>query len=341
MKSISIILDNKYRNNTQIDLPLWVYKIINYEYWPWWTLYVLLIPYYLYLAIKAKSLVFFSNVNPGLENSGFKNYSKFEVLKKLPTELYPHTCLIENKNCDFKHEIDFPCILKPDIGERGKGVSLIRDFNEFNAYLANADERVIYQDFANYPYEATIFYVRLPFQKSGNITSFTTKQFLCVEGDGVSTVKDLLMADKRGAMQIPRLDLKILTVVPGIGEVFQVEPIGNHCRGTKFVNANHLISPDLINSFDAICKSIEGFNYGRFDLKYKSLEDLRLGKNFKVVELNGVSADPAHIFDQSTGLSGSIKAIIEHWKAMAIISIENTKRGIRPVTVSAILKLLS
>jgi phosphomannomutase len=62
--------------------------------------------------------------------------------------------------------------------------------------------------------------------------------------------------------------------VLSLGENRLLEPIGNHCRGTKFVNANHLINNQLDEVFSKISEGFEGFYYGRFDMKVESIDDL-------------------------------------------------------------------
>jgi hypothetical protein len=321
------------------SLPLWLHKLLNYEYWPWYGMYLFVIPYYLYLSVKSRSLVFFSNVNPSFEYSAFKNYSKFEVLKKLPPNYIPLSFLIKPFEI-IKEEVILPCILKPDNGERGKGVSLIRSKDQFDEYLKSVDDNIIYQEFVDLPYEATVFYTKLPSEKVGRITSFTTKVFLRVIGDGQNTIEDLLLKDARGAMQLERISQNLKVYVPALGEVKIIEPIGNHCRGTQFINSNDLINVQLTETFEKIAQQIDGFHYGRFDLKYNSFEELQSGANFKIVELNGVSADPAHIFDQKTGFINSLKDIMYHWSIMSKISIENSKNGIKPTNIYSIIKLI-
>ena len=53
-----------------------------------------------------------------------------------------------------------------------------------------------------------------------------------------------------------------------------------------FINSNHLITPALSASFDRISKQIDGFYFGRFDLRVKTIEDLEAG-NIQILELNG------------------------------------------------------
>lgn len=80
---------------------------------------------------------------------------------------------------------------------------------------------------------------------------------------------------------------------------------------------------------DEILKDFEGFNYGRFDLKVKTIEDLYEGKNIKVLELNGVNADPAHIFDPNYKLLKAYKDVAWHWKRLSDIAQYNYKLGLK------------
>ncbi|MEQ9006519.1 MAG: hypothetical protein RLP12_01450, partial [Ekhidna sp.] len=66
-----------------------------------------------------------------------------------------------------------------------------------------------------------------------------------------------------------------------------IEPIGNHCRGTKFLNDNHEINTELNQAFNQLAGQIPDLHFGRFDLKCKSYDDLKELKNFKILELNG------------------------------------------------------
>jgi hypothetical protein len=328
----------KIENKTQSKFGfIWWQKIINYEYWPWWLLYTIIFPYYIWLAIKSKSLVFFSNVNTKFEHGGYKNYSKFEILSLIPDDFKPKGFLIKLGQT-FDNKPTFPCIAKPDIGERGSGVSIIKDKNELDNYFKKNKGDIIIQEFITLKSEAAVFYCRLPSEKKGKITSLTTKEFLSVIGDGKSSIEMLMNQSLRAVQQIDRLPSEYLKSVPEKNKVVTIESIGNHCRGTKFVNANHLITPKLEAAFDKICKQIDGFHYGRFDLKYDTIDQMEIGENIKIVELNGVSSDPAHIFDQSTGLINSLKSIIYHWNIMYSISKENRALGYEFSTFMDVLK---
>ena len=78
-----------------------------------------------------------------------------------------------------------------------------------------------------------------------------------------------------------------LDTVLKVNETINLVPYGNHCRGTKFIDASNLITPKLTDTFNTICNQIEGFNYGRMDIMFSSYDELENGINFQIVEING------------------------------------------------------
>ena len=87
-----------------------------------------------------------------------------------------------------------------------------------------------------------------------------------------------------------------------------------------------MIAPTLCESFDRISKQINGFYFGRYDLRCASLKDLEEG-NVQVVELNGCGAEPAHIYHPGASLWKGLRDLITHWRNMYLISKENHLRG--------------
>ena len=58
------------------------------------------------------------------------------------------------------------------------------------------------------------------------------------------------------------------------------------------------------------------------------MEDLYQGK-FKVMEVNGISAEPGHIYDSQISLRQAYKDLFWHWDKMAQIAEKNWKLGIK------------
>ena len=96
---------------------------------------------------------------------------------------------------------EWPLILKPDQGERGAGLKLARDRDAVESYLRSYRGAVLVQPYDPGPFEAGIFYYRIPGRERGKIFSITDKRFPEVVGDGRSAIKDLVLRDRRLRMQ--------------------------------------------------------------------------------------------------------------------------------------------
>jgi hypothetical protein len=328
-------------------LPLFLVKILKFEYWTWWAFYLPMLPYWVYWSLRTRSFAYFSVVNPGIELGGFFGESKRDILDKidknyLPKYLYVENLTFENlKDILEKEQIEFPIIAKPDVGERGFHVAKITSIEELEEYHRTNTNPYIIQEYISFEVELGVLYNKMPNSTKGKVTSLTGKEFLSVVGDGVSPVAKLMEKDPRSQMQIPRLweeKKDLMNLIPQKDEKILLEPIGNHCKGTRFINYNHFINEDVHQVFDKIAESIDGFYYGRFDLRVKSIEDLYEGKNIKILELNGVSSEPGHIYDISYTVFRAYRDLIRHWRIIGKIAIENIKNGIKPVPFSVIIK---
>lgn len=314
-------------------------KFSHWEYWPMWLVYFPVSLYYIFLSIKAKSFFFFSSSNPGIETGGMFFESKWDIFKLIPKEFYPSTLLIgpnENINdvlIQMKNaSIDFPIIAKPDRGERGWLVQKINSVDELNKYNNAMHIDFLIQTYIDYPLEFSIFYYRHPKSATGMITSVTLKSLLSVKGDGKNNIETLILSSNRSFLQYERLlkkDEIDFKKVLSLGEEFLLVPYGNHVLGTMFLDYHHIIDQALNDTFNTICKKIEGFYFGRLDLRCNSVEDLKKGKHFSILELNGAGAEPAHIYDPSFSFCKAQLVIAKHFKMMYEAASENKKNGVQ------------
>ncbi|MDI1233498.1 MAG: hypothetical protein PSX81_04400 [bacterium] len=328
--------------------PLFFFKIFKYEYWPWWFFYLPVLPYWVFLSIRNRSFAYFSVANPGIDLGGFFGEKKSEILSLIDKEFLPSSIYIIC-NSDFSilksnlldNKISYPLIAKPDVGERGNDVCKINSESELGLYHNRASFNYIIQEFVNYDFEFGVLFSRLPNSERGEVSSVTLKEFLSVRGDGKSSILQLMQNFTRARFQIERLKLTMgdaINRVPADSENVLLEPIGNHCRGTRFINFNHLITDDLNTTFNKISLPIKGFYYGRFDLKVKSLADFQKGDCIKIMELNGASSEPGHIYDNTFTVFKAYKDLLYHWKRLADISAINMKEGLKPVSFGLIVK---
>lgn len=282
--------------------------------------------------------MYYLNTNPGILYSGNGTESKYETLLKVPEAFRPKS-LHFKKGDSFKlliqqleeRKIDFPLIAKPDIGFRGYLVKKIDNKQKLKTYIDNFDENIIIQELIPYQKELGIFYHRLPDEKSGKVTSVTIKKFLVLKGNGKDTLTELIQKDKRAFLYIDLFKIihkKDLEKIIPNDEKITLSIIGNHSKGTEFLNGEHLISKDLVEMINKIAIEIDGWYYGRIDLKYKSLEDLLKGKNFKILEVNGIISEPTHIYDASHKKASYRNAVIsikKHWEILDKIAKKNIK----------------
>lgn len=317
----------------QMKRPASVIKLTQWEHWPTLVYYIPLLPFFVLRSLKAGHPLHFTTANPAILFSGIGTESKFKTLSLLPEQFRPKSLQVFQDHSfeDIKgrlqeSDIRFPIIAKPDIGFRGYLVKKIDSENELKNYLLNVKQPVILQEFVRYEKELGIFYNRIPGQEKGSITSITIKKFIRIKGDGRSSVSELILADERAFLYFDLFKIihrEKLEQVLDKDEELVLSVIGNHSKGTQFLNGNHLIDEDLNNFADEICKQIPGWYYGRLDIKYLNLESLLANRDFKVLEVNGIISEPTHIYDAShknASYVNALKSINDHWKKMAQIA---------------------
>lgn len=311
-------------------------KLTAWEYWPMSVFYAPVYAYWFYLGFKARSIFFFTAANPSIKNGGMVAASKKSILDIIPEKYIPKTALIVAP-VDFKKvlealeslQLSYPVIFKPDLGERGWKVEKISNLEEAKDYFTHSTVDLQIQEYIDLPLEAGVFYYRFPREPKGIVSSIVIKKLLYVIGDGKSTLEELIIKKPRARIQYNRLK-KIwgerFTWIPSIAERVELEPIGNHNRGTAFLDGNHLICDELIDAFDSISNQIDGFYYGRYDVRCKDEDALRKGE-VKIMELNGAASEPAHIYQAGFPIFKAYNILFKHWKVLYKISVANHKKG--------------
>jgi len=233
----------------------------------------------------------------------------------------------------------FPVVLKPDIGERGAGVAVIRSTDDLKSYLGRSSADLILQRYIGGE-EFGIFYYRLPGEARGQISSITAKHFPEVAGDGRSSLRQLILRDDRAvsiASTYERLSKRSLDDVPAAGETVKLAEIGSHCRGAVFIDAGALKTEALELAVDKTARGHVGFYFGRFDVRTPSAAALQNGE-FTVLELNGVGAEATHMYDPSVSLAEAYRVMRKHWRMAFEIGAENRQHGALPITVGELVR---
>lgn len=319
-----------------------IIKIVHWEYWPFAVLYAPLYPYWFWLCLKARAFFYINAANPGIRNGGFLMESKKEIYDILPAGTYPTTLFFHAGTEGSvvlekikRMAIQYPAIGKPDIGMRGMSVQKLENDQDLLNYAIKSKVDFLVQAYIPYEDELGIFYYRIPGEEKGQITGIVGKELLSVTGDGKSTVDELLQQNQRFILQLPTLRKSMpdeLAMVLSSGERKLLVPYGNHARGAKFLDVTHLADEKLNQVIDQLAKQIKGFYYGRMDVRYNSIEELREGKNFSIIELNGSGSEPTHMYDPRHSVFFAWKEITRHWAIMNRISKINHKKGVPYMT---------
>jgi len=318
-------------------------RLLNWEYWSFNTVYIPIYIVWIGLCIRARSFFFFAAANPLIKNGGFLNESKKDISPMIPLPLLPKTLFFSLPvNTDLvvqqleEKGLSFPLIGKPDVGGRGRGVKALGNVDELRAYIKNAFVDFHIQEFVAYKQEVGIFYYRYPGEQRGRLSGIVRKEFLTVQGDGYHSMRELLGKDPRSILQLATLERTYGTVLDTVltaGEKRVLVPYGNHARGARFIDDSHLIDEELTLTIDRVCQQIPEFYFGRLDIRYDHWEELRQGKNFAIIEVNGAGSEPTHIYDPLHSLFFAWKEIIRHWIILWRISRKNHELGIRYLTL--------
>jgi membrane protein DedA with SNARE-associated domain/pimeloyl-ACP methyl ester carboxylesterase len=334
-------------------------RLTRWEFWPPWAFYPPVVLYLCYLGLKHRGLTLFTCANPAIEEGGFVGESKSKILQGLgqtpeSRSLIASWALLEKSlshhtrvDCALQfmsdHGLSFPVVLKPDAGERGSGVAVVRSDGAMEDYLrAAAKTDVIIQEHIA-GLEFGVFYFRYPESERGEIFSITRKLFPSVTGDGESTLEHLILIDNRAVcMARTYLGSKRdrLWDVPVKGESVQLIEIGTHCLGSIFLDGIEIKTAEMERAIDDLAKGFEGFYFGRFDIRTPSLTDFQQGKNFKVIELNGVTSEATSIYDPKNSLFAAYRVLFDQWRIAFEIGAQNRMRGVNSASVPRLARLI-
>jgi hypothetical protein len=114
------------------------------------------------------------------------------------------------------------------------------------------------------------------------------------------------------------------------GEELKLVEAGNHAQGCIFRDGARLCTPELEARIDDVSQNLTGFFIGRYDIRYSSEEDLRAGKNFQIIELNGAASEATSIYDARNTIFAAYRTLFHQWDLVFAIGAANRKRGCVP-----------
>jgi membrane protein DedA with SNARE-associated domain len=329
-------------------------RLTRWEFWPMWAVYPPVIAYILWLGLRHR-FALPSAANPGIgHGGGLVGESKSEILRGLAGagDAIATWALIQRGSFDARSAAirefmtrngqSFPVVLKPDVGERGTGVVIVRNAKELEDALVHSPAPLIAQHYVP-GVEYGVFYYRLPDAAHGEILAITDKRMVHVTGDGRRTLEELILADDRAVCMAPFFLGRFATrldEVPAAGESVALSELGTHCRGALFLDGTHLLTPALHRAVEDASRAFDGFHFGRYDVRAASQEAFQRGE-FKVIELNGLTSEATSIYDPRHSVWFGWRMLCRQWQIAFEIAAANRSRGAERLTLSAAWRILT
>jgi membrane protein DedA with SNARE-associated domain len=161
----------------------------RWEFWPPWVFYPPVVAYLACLMAKPRSVTLFTAANPAILAGGFVGESKYDILQRLTGagECVARASLIEGRlgvaekvlaarTFMADQDLTFPIILKPNHGQRGSGVVVVRSAEALNSCLQLSSVDTIIQEHVAGA-EFGVFYVRHPSEARGTSSQSPKRGF--------------------------------------------------------------------------------------------------------------------------------------------------------------------
>lgn len=328
-----------------------------FEFWPGWLFYPPVVLYSFFLMLRFRGMLLPTAANPAFPVGGIVGESKKEILAVARRHLDGLVAPFISRRRGAAHAtheteatlealahagLDFPLVAKPDKGCRGAGVRPVYNVADLEAYLTIFPENTdfILQHLISCEGEAGVFYVREPHAPHGKILSLTLKYFPQVVGDGTTSLRDLILHDARAVrltdIYFPRFAER-LNDVPSAGQIIRLAFAGNHSKGAIFKNGDALVTPEMTAMFDRLSQKINGFYFGRYDIRFDDFSAIQRGEEaFTIIEINGAGAESTHIWDANVSLLQAWRDLMRQCYFAWKIGAANSKAGAAVLTVSAL-----
>ncbi len=324
-------------------------RLTNHEYWPTAIIYLPVLWWGFKRVVTGRGLRPLTAVNPGYApDGGVRGESKDEVNRRLGADESVLHCHLVPANARLDERVragaaavehderlgGYPVIAKPDRGERGRAVRMVRSEIDLTPYFCEHAEDVVLQRYHPGPYEVGVLWVRrvetigadsragADAAGPGFIYAITLKHFPELVGDGKRSIRRLVLAHPRFRAQAPvflgRLRM-IQHLIPEEGEAVSLGFAGNHAQGTMFTDGDELATDALTARLNGIVERFSddhgrGFDIGRFDLRCQSLEHLARGEGIGIVELNGLTSEPTNLYDPARTIGWAWGQLLGYWK---------------------------
>ena len=299
------------------------------ERMPKWLICIPLTLQWLWLALRYQSLTLPTIANPAITAGGLVGEGKLEYFDGMGPVALAATAAFCAVSTHKRHStaelrqimqdagVSFPVIAKPD----------------------PARETVVLQQYLPQEGEAGIFYIRDPQADTGRIIGLALRYFARVSGDGVHSIAQLMAADPRAQRSLqsawhqPSYNP---SHIPRPGEVVRLATIGSTRVGGLYRDGQAHITPQLSCAIDAIARDMPAFYFGRFDVRFDSLQDLAAGRGFSIMEINGAGSEAIQAWDPDTDMVTGFRMIFKKQRILFAVGNAMRRKGFKPLGVVAL-----
>jgi hypothetical protein len=299
--------------------------------------------YYWLLSAWYRSFTWYGAANPAITHAGMLNEKKSAIYPLLPADYLPATSgaltaaqILEKL---ASGQLDFPLVIKPDIGLKGIAVKVCHHKEALISYLASGGRDLyIVQEYLDQPREFSVLFYRAGFQKMG-ISSFIEKKYPIVSGDGKRTLHQLIDSHRHAYLNKAAAKSLHPDRILAANEIVVLHTIGNYAQGSTFHSLQHEIDGALLQGVLQCMNRIKDIDFCRLDIKAQDVNAVRQG-DFKIIEINGGKSEPLHIYDKGISFWQAIRIIHEHWKLYTIVVDYHLTRGFKMMSTAEGVKAL-
>lgn len=327
----------------------------KFEQLPKWLKLIPIVAQWIWLGLRYRSITLPAVANPHITAGGMVGEGKLEyfasmgALARAATADYVGIHIDDNSSAKNalkameKAGLEFPVVVKPDLGWCGYGVRLLASHDELDSYVRSypRGQTAVLQRYFPEEGEAGLFYMRNPDAPKGCLIGILLRHFPSVTGNGNDTIAELIAKDKRlrRATHNKMHDCRYNPIyIPAPGEKVRLSTIASTRVGGLYEDASHEATAQLTERVDQIAQDMKAFHAGRFDVRYANLEELRQGK-FMIMEVNGAGSEAVHAWDPKYSIREAYQIIFAKQRLLFKISSINRRAGHKPIGIFKLARL--
>ena len=123
--------------------------------------------------------------------------------------------------------------------------------------------------------------------------------------------------------------------VPNAGESVRLSLIGSTRVGGRYEDGSAFATAELTAAIEAVARDMPQFHVGRFDVRYRTLQDLRCGR-FTIMEVNGAGSEAVHAWDPKYSVRQVYRMVFAKQRLLFALGAANRARGHRPIGMLAL-----